>query len=137
MIHSTTNVRVRYAETDQMGYVYYGNYAQYCELGRVEMLRNLGFSYKSLEEQGIMMPVLEFNLKYVKPAHYDELLTITTVITEMPSVRIRFDYQIFNAEGQLLNEAWTTLVFVNKASGRPCRAPENLMAAMQLHFESA
>lgn len=137
MILSSTEVRVRYAETDQMGYVYYGNYAQFCELGRVELLRELGFSYNALEKQGIMLPVLEFNLRYFKPALYDDLLTVKTSVPEMPSARIRFDYQIFNEQGTLLNEAWTTLVFVNKASGRPCRIPDGLASAMRPFFEPA
>lgn len=137
MILSSTEVRVRYAETDQMGYVYYGNYAQFCELGRVELLRELGFSYNALEKQGIMLPVLEFNLRYFKPALYDDLLTVKTSVPEMPSARIRFDYQIFNEQGTLLNEARTTLVFVNKASGRPCRIPDDLASAMRPFFEPA
>lgn len=135
MIISSTKVRVRYAETDQMGYVYYGNYAQYFEVGRVEMLRELGFSYHALEQQGIMLPVLDFQVRYMQPALYDDLLTVKTTIPVIPSARIQFDYQLFNEAGTQLNEATTTLVFVNKETGRPCRVPEDLLAAMQPHFE--
>ncbi len=80
MIRNETKLRVRYGETDQMGYVYYGNYAEYFEVGRVEWLRNLGISYKSLEESKIMLPVLHLNINYLKPAKYDDLLTIITTL---------------------------------------------------------
>ena len=83
-----TKIRIRYGETDQMGYVYYGNYAQFFEIGRVEMLRSLGVSYASMEKQGIMLPVVDFSVKYIKPAYYDDLITIRTMIEEIPSVKI-------------------------------------------------
>lgn len=119
MIRHETKIRVRYAETDQMGYVYYGNYAMYFEVARVEMIRSMGCSYKSMEDQGILMPVLELKTKYIKPAFYDQELTIKTVINTKPGVRIRFDYEVFDQEGQLLTVAETTLVFVSKKTGRP------------------
>lgn len=134
MISSKTELRVRYAETDQMGYVYYGNYAQYFEVARVEMLRELGFSYKALEERGVMLPVRDFSIRYLLPARYDDLLTIETTIPEAPSARIKFNYKIFNAQGELLNEASTTLVFTNKSTGRPCKAPDNMRAAFDRFF---
>ena len=92
MLNHKTKIRVRYGETDQMGYVYYGNYAQYLEVGRVEWLRNLGVSYKSLEESGIMLPVLEMKIRYFNPAKYDDLLTIETILTKVPSAKIEFDF---------------------------------------------
>lgn len=134
MIKSSVNIRVRYAETDQMGYVYYGNYAQYFEVARVEMLRELGFSYKLLEEQGVMLPVVHYEIKYFKPAFYDDLLEIKTTIPTLPSARLEFSYQTFNAAGVLLNEASTTLVFINRETGRPCRAPSDMLKMMELSF---
>jgi acyl-CoA thioester hydrolase len=134
VIKTSVNIRVRYAETDQMGYVYYGNYAQYFEVARVEMLRELGFSYKLLEEQGVMLPVIHYEIKYYKPAFYDDLLDIKTTIPTLPSARLQFSYQTFNADGVLLNEASTTLVFINRETGRPCRAPSEMLKMMESRF---
>ena len=89
-----TKLRVRYSETDQMGYVYYGNYASYFEVARVDMLRSIDLSYKAMEESGIMMPVLELKSKYIKPAFYDDLLTVKVIIREIPQTRILFNYEI-------------------------------------------
>lgn len=122
-----TKIRIRYGETDQMGYVYYGNYAQFLEIGRVETLRSLGFSYKSLEEQGIMLPVTDLNIRYLKPALYDDFITICTTIVNIPSVKIEFTYEIFNEENVLLTTASTTLVFVKKATMRPTSPPVELV----------
>ena len=127
MYQHEITLRVRYAETDQMGYVYYGNYAQYFEMGRVEMLRSLGVSYKSMEEKGVMLPVLEYSSRYIKPARYDEELKLITRLPELPKARIRFEYELFNEQDELLNKAETTLVFIDKASQRPCRPPEDLI----------
>lgn len=127
-------VRVRYAETDQMGYVYYGNYAAYYEVARTEMLRKTGFSYKELEEMGVMMPVLEMNIKYIQPAKYDELLTIKVIIREKPAVRIKFEYEVYNEAGTLLNTGTTQLVFVDMAKNRPCKAPDVFMKQMEPYF---
>ena len=120
-------LRVRYSETDQMGYCYYGNYAQYFEVGRVEALRSVGMSYKEMEEQGIMLPVSDFKVKYKSPAYYDDLLTITTKITEVKGARIVFHYEIHNEKAVLIAEAETTLVFVNKSNMRPISAPEDFL----------
>jgi|TARA_B110000285_G_C14856807_1_gene482612 acyl-CoA thioester hydrolase len=125
-IHKT-KIRVRYAETDQMGYAYYGNYATYFEVARVEALRSLNFSYKQLEKDGVMLPVLEFGIKYFKPGFYDDELTIKTMISELPSARIKFDYETYNSEGVLLNKANTTLVFVSVKTKRPTSAPQYLL----------
>ncbi|MFI5220657.1 MAG: acyl-CoA thioesterase, partial [Bacteroidia bacterium] len=113
MFTSEIQTRVRYAETDRMGYVYYGNYATYFEVARVEALRTMGMTYKEMEDEGIILPVLEYSIKFLKPAFYDDLLTIKTVIKEMPAARIRFDYETYNQDGILLNIAETTLVFVD------------------------
>jgi len=118
-----TKLRVRYAETDQMGYVYYGNYAAFYEVARTEMLRSTGISYRELEEMGVMLPVTELYCKYIRPARYDDLIRIVTRIREKPLVRIKFEYEIFNAEGILLNTGSSQLVFVDRATNRPCKAP--------------
>lgn len=130
MYKAETKVRVRYSETDQMGYCYYGNYAAFFEVARVEALRKLDMSYKQMEEDGIAMPVLEYQIKYYKPAFYDDELTIETTITEIPKARIHFTYKTYNAKNELINEAKTSLVFVNKTSGRPCMAPEHFLNAL-------
>jgi acyl-CoA thioester hydrolase len=134
MFTSETSLRVRYAETDRMGYVYYGNYAGYYEVGRVEALRALGMSYREMEDSGIMLPVLTYNIKYFKPSFYDDLLTIQTIIPEIPSTRIKFLYKMFNAERVLLNEGETTLVFVNIKTGKPCQAPREFIEKIQPFF---
>jgi acyl-CoA thioester hydrolase len=123
----STKLRVRYGETDQMGYCYYGNYAQYFEVGRVETLRNCGMSYKTLEDQGIMLPVSEYSSKYIAPAFYDDELTIKTTITEISGARIYFNYEIVNSNNKLISTAQTILVFVNKADMRPIQAPDSFI----------
>ncbi|MBS9523842.1 acyl-CoA thioesterase [Litoribacter ruber] len=134
MFTTETQVRVRYAETDQMGYVYYGNYAAYYEVGRVEAMRNIGFSYKKLEEQGIMMPALENYSRYYKPGRYDELLTIKVEVREMPGVRIRFDCTIINEAGEVINEGYTLLTFIRTDNHRPCRPPKDLLDLMRPYY---
>ncbi|HTJ48676.1 MAG TPA: thioesterase family protein [Cyclobacteriaceae bacterium] len=124
MYQSKTTVRVRYGETDQMGYVYYGFYAMYYEVARVESLRQLGVTYKEIEAMGVIMPVLENKSKYLAPARYDELLTIVTTVREKPGVRIKFEYEIFNEENKLIHQGETLLAFVDKISNRPRRPPE-------------
>jgi acyl-CoA thioester hydrolase len=134
MFQAETQIRVRYAETDQMGYVYYGNYAMYFEVARVEAMRSSGFSYKAMEDGGVIMPVLESNIRYLKPGKYDELLTIKTRIPAFPGVRIRFEYEVFNEENELITEAWTTLTFLKKDSHQPTRPPQNLLTLMKQYF---
>ena len=136
MFKSETSLRVRYAETDRMGYVYYGNYAGYYEVGRVEALRSLGMSYREMEDSGIMLPVLTYQIKYFKPSFYDDLLTIQTIISEIPTTRIKFQYKMFNTEGALLNEGETTLVFVNIKTGKPCHAPAEFIEKIKPFFEN-
>lgn len=117
-----------------MGYVYYGNYAMYLEIARVELIRMVGFSYKELEEKGVLMPVLEYKTRFLRPAHYDDLLTIKTTVRKKPMARMHFEYEIFNEAGVLLNLAETTLVFVNKQSGRPCSLPPEFNSRIAAHF---
>ena len=134
MYISETTVRVRYAETDKMGYAYYGNYAQYYEVGRVEALRQLGTSYKEMEDNGVMLPVYTCNLKYLKPALYDDLLVIKTVIKELPTAKISFDYEIYNQKGELLNIGNTVLVFINMETNKPCAAPDSFLQKIKKFF---
>jgi len=134
MIRNQTNIRVRYGETDQMGYVYYGNYAQFFEVGRVEWLRALGVSYKSLEESGIMLPVIQLNINYMKPAKYDDLLTITTTLTKKPLVKIEFDFEVRNENNDLLTTGFTSLVFMDMKKNKPIKAPEYLLDQIYTQF---
>ena len=126
-------LRVRYAETDQMGYVYYGNYAQYFEVARAEYFRKLGLSYKTLEsEDGVMMPVLEMNCKYYKPAKYDDMLCIKTSIPKVPSgVRVQFDFEVFNQDNVLLTKGMTMLAFVDVESKKPVRCPKKILEIVE------
>ena len=123
----TLEFRVRYGETDQMGYVYYGNYAQYFEMGRVEWLRNLGVSYKEMEKEGIMLPVLNLNVNYLQPAKYDNLLKLKTTLKKIPTVKIEFDYEILNEENKILTTGYTSLVFIDIKKNKPTRCPLYLL----------
>lgn len=134
MYKNRSSIRVRYSETDRMGYVYYGNYAQYYEIGRVETLRSLGLSYREMEDAGIMLPVIHFEINYFKPAYYDDLLSIETHIPVMPDVKIRFDYTCFNQKEEVLNKGTTTLVFMNKQTNKPCRSPQHLSECLKSYF---
>lgn len=134
MYSHSTKIRVRYGETDQMGYMYYGNYAQYYEVGRVEMLRSLGMSYSSMEADGIMMPVLELKCKYIKPALYDQEITVKTTIKTLPGIRIFFDYELYNEKEELINIGETTLVFVDMKKNKPTNPPENFMKKLSVFF---
>ena len=124
-------LRVRYSETDRMGYCYYGNYASFLEIGRVESLRSLGISYKSLEDNGVMLPVSEFQVKYISPAFYDDMLLIETKISAIKGVRIYFDYFIYNDNQKLLATAKTSLVFISSMSKKPIAPPNDLLAILQ------
>ncbi len=124
-------VRVRYSETDQMGVVYHGNYAQYFEMGRVEWLRNIGISYKWMEENGVMLPVVSLSMNYKKPARYDDLITVKTIFKSQSSVKIEFDYEIYNEQGELLTIAHSVLVFVDMKTGRPMTPPDYIIAKME------
>jgi len=135
MYVSETQIRVRYGETDQMGYVYYGHYAMYYEVGRVEALRKLGFTYKELENMGVMMPVLESHIKYLKPAYYDDLLTIKVIIPKMPAVKMEFGYEITNEKNEVINEGKTTLAFLNRSTGRPVKLPEIMGQLFEPYFK--
>jgi acyl-CoA thioester hydrolase len=131
-----TKVRVRYSETDQMGFVYYGVFAQYFEIGRVELLRSLGISYKKLEEEGYFLPVVNFEIHYKKPALYDDELSIKTTIKQLPSVRITFYYETYNTEKILLNTGKVVLVFVDKTTKKPCLPPAIITEKLKEKSES-
>ncbi|MDD2563501.1 MAG: thioesterase family protein [Salinivirgaceae bacterium] len=126
MINSLTvdvQHRIRYADTDQMGVVYYGNYAVLYEIGRTELIRSLGISYAEIEESGILMPVIELNSRYIRPLKYDELITIRTTVKKRPSASIVFDHEILNSTQEICNRGWVKLGFVNKITGKPTRIP--------------
>lgn len=127
MKYSEISFRVRYAETDQMGVVYHGNYAQYLEMGRVEWLRKFGVSYKSMEENGIMLPVISLQVKFIKPAIYDDLITVRTILKKTPTVKIEFDFEIYNESGAILANANVVLAFIDMKRNRPTRCPGYLL----------
>jgi acyl-CoA thioester hydrolase len=136
MISFDTKVRVRYGETDKMGFVYYGIYPLYYEIGRIELIRSFGLTYSYLEENGILMPVYSCNLRYIKAAIYDELLTIRTMLKELPGVRIKFDYEIFNENVELINTGDAVLLFIDNQKRKPRKAPEILLELLRPHFEN-
>lgn len=135
MYEATTQIRVRYGETDQMGYLYYGNYALYYEVGRAEAIRQLGFTYRELEEMGIMMPVVELKSEYFRPALYDDLVTVKTILKELPDgPKIKFHSELYNENGQLLNKGVTTLVFYDPAKKEKTNMHEELQARLAPFF---
>ena len=135
MYQFEVQIRVRYAETDQMGYVYYGNFAAYYEVARTEAFRSLGIQYKQMEQAGVMMPVLEMRTKYIRPARYDDLLTIKMMLRNKPAgTRILFEYEVFNEGKELLNVGETTMVFVDMKSGRPIPLPENILSKLEGYY---
>ncbi len=125
-IHDT-QIRVRYGETDQMGVVYHGNYAQFLEVARVEWLRSINISYKKMEEGGVMLPVVNLNINFKKPALYDEVISVRTKLREKPSLKITIDQEIYNQNNDLLTTSEITLVFVNMKTKRPMLCPDDLL----------
>lgn len=134
MITAETKIRVRYAETDQMGFVYYGRYAEYYEVGRVEAMRKLGLSYKEMENKGILMPVIEYYIKYKKPALYDDEIILITTIKEIPNIKIKFYHECFNSNGELLNTGFVTLAFLKKENKKPISAPDWFIKECKKYF---
>ena len=136
MIKSESKLRVRYGETDQMGYVYYGVYAQYYEVGRVDAMRQLGFSYKDVEAKGVLMPVVEFIVNYKKPAFYDDEITLITYIKKKPEgLKIIFDYECYNSQKELLNTGKVTLVCVDKLTQKMVKLPNWFNKALSSFFK--
>jgi acyl-CoA thioester hydrolase len=124
--------RVMYPDTDQMGTVHHANYAKYYETARWELFRSLGISYRSVEEAGYMLPVIRMTTRFLKPIHYDDLLTIKTTLKTMRGARMSFTYKLYNANLELVNEAETDLAFVHRDSWKPCIAPDFLVKAIAL-----
>lgn len=136
MIHTKHSIRVRYAETDPMKYVYYGNYAAYFEIGRVELFRTIGISYDEIENQGIWLPVSDYKIKYLKPALYDQKLEIHTYIKKIPGVRIEFEYEIYNEEGIKITEASTTLFFLDSKTNKIIKCPDHLLQLIEENWKT-
>jgi len=137
MFRHETQIRVRYAETDQMGYLYYGNYATYYEVGRAEMIRSIGLSYQSMEDDyGILMPVMSLQMRFVRPARYDELITVRTELRKLPQKQIVFHHELFNPKGKLVNGGSVKLCFVEQATNKTVGAPSFLTDKLISYFES-
>ncbi len=132
MNFNKVSFRVRYAETDQMGVVYHGNYAQYLEMGRIEWLRGFGISYKSMEESGIILPVISLRINFKKSALYDDLITVDTQLKRAPLVKIEFDYKIYNEKLEILAEANTVLAFIDKNTNRPVKCPDYVLDKIKM-----
>ena len=128
--------RVRYAETDKMGYLYYGHYAKFYEIGRVECLRSLGLSYKTMEDDhNVMLPVVHLEVRYLAPAYYDETIKIRSILKEIPTKMITFEHELFNSEDKLINKATVKLFFIDMNSGDRVSAPEYLVQALSKYFD--
>lgn len=127
MISHSTSFRIRYGETDQMGVVYHGNYAQFFEMGRIDWLRSLGISYKSMEENNVMLPVISLQCNFKKSAEFDDEITVKTILKKTPAVKIEFDYEITNQKGELLTTGNTVLAFINMTTKKPIRCPEYIL----------
>lgn len=137
MFTSETKLRVRYAETDQMNVVYHGNYAQYFEVGRVESIRQLGLSYKDVEASGVIMPVIEWTAKFIRPAHYDDLLTIRTTVKQWPvDYRVEFYQEVYNEAGKLLTTGKVLLYFMKAATMEKTMMPEEMEKKLRPFFEA-
>jgi acyl-CoA thioester hydrolase len=134
MYSSESKIRVRYGETDKMGYLYYGHYPEYFEVSRTDMIRSLGLSYKEIEDKGIIMPVKSLHVDFKLPAQYDELLTVKSCLKKMPEIKLEIDYEVYNQKQQLICTGNTILVFVNAQSRRPQRAPAFFIEAVKPFF---
>ena len=135
MLVNETTVRVIYADTDNMKYAYYGNYAKYYEIGRTEAIRSLGITYREMEEAGTFMPVHSLSCRYLKPAFYDELLTIRTTVKDLPQARMVFYHEIFNEKADLIHTAEVTLIFMDAKRNKPVRAPEMILGRISPYFK--
>ncbi|HTQ29398.1 MAG TPA: thioesterase family protein, partial [Puia sp.] len=138
MFVSETHIRVRYAETDQMKVVYHGNYAQYFETARAESIRNLGYTYKDMEDMGVIMPIVELHVKFIRPAEYDDLLTVKTMLQELPEGhRIEFRHEVYNQQGKLLTWGKVVLYFLDAKTMEKVAMPEPLRKKLETHFHTA
>lgn len=129
-----TKLRVRYGETDRMGYMYYGHYPEYFEVSRTELLRSVGLSYREIEDNGFILPVRNMTVEYKQPARYDDLLTVRSIIRKKPEVRLDIDYEVYAENGSLICKANTILVFVDAATGKPRKAPDHFLDALAPYF---
>ena len=136
MIEHQYTFRVMYPDTDQMGTVHHSNYAKYFETARWELFRSIGISYKSVEESGVLLPVIKMSFKFHKTTHYDEQLTVKTTLKSIKGVRIWFTYHLFNEQNEMINEAETELAFVNRDNWKPCPPPAFVLAAIEQHSPS-
>ena len=127
MIENNTTFKIRYSETDQMGYAHHGNYAQYFEIGRLELLHELGISYKKMEDEGLILPVYSINTRFIQPARFDDTVRLRTLLKEIPGARITFEYEIYNSENKKISTGETVLVFVNTKKNRPIKIPKDLL----------
>lgn len=134
MLVSETKIRVCYEDTDQMGVVYYGRYPRFYEIGRTEMIRELGYTYKELEHLNIFLPAWSLNINYIKPALYDQLLTVRTIVEKLPNVKFPIKTEIYNEEGELINRGETVLAFFDRNTGKPCPAPKFFIDKMKEFF---
>jgi len=134
MVSFETQIRVRYGETDRMGYLYYGHYPEYFEVARTDLIRSLGISYRSVEEMGILLPVRSLKIDYKLPALYDELLTVKSYLKSIPAIKLDIDYEIFNPEMKLICTGNTILVFVDAKTRKPTRAPDYFIKAVEIYF---
>lgn len=137
MFISETKIRVRYAETDQMDVVYHGNYTQYFEVGRAESIRQLGFTYKDIESMGIIMPIVEWHAKFIRPAHYDDLITVKTMLKELPTDhRIEFFQEVYNEKEKILTSGKVVLYFLKTTTKEKTRMPEELVSKLEPYFSN-
>ncbi|MEO7175166.1 MAG: thioesterase family protein [Saprospiraceae bacterium] len=137
MVKHQTQLRVRYGETDQMGYLYYGRYAEYFEVGRVELMRSMGISYKSMETDfGVFMPVMNYSTRYLRPAYYDNLLDIHTEVRELPDMSIHFHTEIFNDLGKIITTGTVQLAFIEVMSKKRVSLPPFLQQVLTPYFEN-
>ncbi len=132
---SVTNIRIRYSETDRMGYLHHANYLNYFEIGRTEMLRNMGMTYKNMEDEGILLPVLSVNVNYNAPSYYDDILTVKTYMRQKPGIKVFFEYEIYNENSELICTGNSTLVFIDAASRKPRRPPHYFMEKIATEFK--
>jgi len=134
MFCSETTIRVRYGETDKMGYLYYGHYPEYFEVSRTDMIRQFGLTYKEIEDMGIIMPVRSLRIDYRFPARYDELLLVKSCLSSLPEIKLDIDYEILNPQNQLICTGNTILAFVDVSTGKPRRAPDFFIKAVEKYF---
>jgi acyl-CoA thioester hydrolase len=136
MITSENIIQVRYDEVDKMGYVYHGNYAKYYHISRTELLRKVGICDRELESQNIILPVIEMNIRYIKPVYYDDFITIKTKLLELPETRMKFQHEVINQHNELLNIANSTLVFVDSNTRKPMIVPEIILNKLELYLKN-